>query len=87
MSILGPEAGQRSGIVTFNLAGVHAHDLATLLDEDGVAIRSGHHCAQPLLKKLGIPAAARASFYFYNSSSDIDVLADGIRRAKKVFSV
>lgn len=87
VSILGPEPGQRSGIVTFNLAGVHAHDLATLLDEDGVAIRSGHHCAQPLLKKLGIPAAARASFYFYNNSSDIDALAAGIRRAKKVFSV
>ena len=87
VSILGPGAGQRSGVVTFNLAGVHAHDLATLLDEDGVAIRSGHHCAQPLLKKLGIPAAARASFYFYNTSSDIDALAVGIRRAKKVFSV
>ncbi len=87
ITILGPESDKRSGIVTFNVAGVHAHDLASLLDEDGVAIRSGHHCAQPLLKQLGVPAAARASFYVYNDSSDIDILVASIHRAKKLFSI
>ncbi len=77
----------RAGVLSFNLADIHPHDLATILDEEGIAIRSGHHCAQPLMKWLDIPAASRASFYLYNSPEDVDALKAGLERANEVFKV
>ncbi|WP_054946432.1 cysteine desulfurase [Novosphingobium sp. KN65.2] len=73
------------GIVSFALDGVHPHDLGTILDEEGVAIRAGHHCAQPLMDHLGVPATARASFGLYNDESDIEALLKGIERTRRIF--
>ena len=83
--IYGPAPEHRSGVVSFTLADVHPHDLATILDGAGVCIRAGHHCAQPLMRRLNVPATARASFYVYNDESDIDALIEGIVTAKKLF--
>ncbi len=77
---------ERVGIVSFNLAGVHAHDLGSVLDAEGVAIRSGHHCAQPLVERLGVPATARASFYLYNTEEEVERLAKSVKKAKRIFS-
>ena len=85
LSIYGPEPSLRSGVVSFTLGDVHPHDLATILDGDGVCIRAGHHCAQPLMRRLDVPATARASFYVYNDSADIDALVDGVLKAKEIF--
>ena len=85
ITIYGPPAKERSGVVSFTLDDVHAHDLATILDSDGVCIRAGNHCAQPLMRRLGVAATARASFYVYNDESDIDALVAGIARAKEIF--
>jgi cysteine desulfurase/selenocysteine lyase len=85
IQIYGPEPSLRSGVVSFTLGDVHPHDLATILDGDGVCIRAGHHCAQPLMRRLDVPATARASFYVYNDSSDIDALVEGVMRAKEIF--
>jgi cysteine desulfurase/selenocysteine lyase len=85
--IYGPlDAGRRAGIVAFNLAGLHPHDLAQLLAERGVAIRAGHHCCQPLMQVLGVPATARASFALYNRADDVDALVDAVRWAHRVFA-
>ena len=84
--IYGPPANQRSGVVSFTMNDVHAHDLATILDGEGVCIRAGHHCAQPLMRRLDVPATARASFYVYNDESDIDALVTGIIKAREIFS-
>ncbi|GGN40979.1 cysteine desulfurase [Novosphingobium indicum] len=73
------------GIVSFALDGVHPHDLGTILDEEGVAIRAGHHCAQPLMDSLGVPATARASFGLYSDDSDIEALLKGIERTRRIF--
>ncbi len=78
---------QRGGVVSFNLADVHPHDLATILDEEGIAIRSGHHCAQPLMRWLDVVATSRASFHVYNSYDDIDALRSGLEKARKVFKL
>ncbi|TWT24383.1 cysteine desulfurase [Planomicrobium sp. CPCC 101110] len=87
LSIYGPTDPQkRAGIVTFNLNDVHPHDVATVLDMSGIAVRAGHHCAQPLMKWLQCTATARASFYVYNDESDIDRLVEGLRSAKEYFS-
>jgi len=75
----------RLGILSFNLKGVHAHDLAEVLAKENIAVRAGHHCAQPLHQALGITASVRASFYLYNTKKDVDALVSGIRKAKKVF--
>ena len=83
ITLFGPE--DSSGIVSFMLDGVHPHDLATILDEEGVAIRAGHHCAQPLMDHLGVPATARASFGLYNDENDIAALLRGIERTKRIF--
>ena len=83
--IYGPRPSLRSGVVSFTIADVHPHDLATILDGDGVCIRAGHHCAQPLMRRLDVPATARASFYVYNDSSDIDALVEGVMKAKEIF--
>ncbi|MBU0708733.1 cysteine desulfurase [Patescibacteria group bacterium] len=82
ISILGPKlAEERGALAAFTLDGIHPHDLATVLDAEGVAIRSGHHCAMPLHQKLGIPASARASFCFYNTKDEVSVMIKGIRKA------
>ena len=81
--LLGPETS--AGIVSFVMEGVHPHDLGTILDEEDVAIRAGHHCAQPLMERLGVPATARASFGLYSDESDIEALVRGIERTLKIF--
>jgi cysteine desulfurase / selenocysteine lyase len=87
MRILGPGAGQpRAGIVSFALGDAHAHDVVTFADQDGIALRGGHHCNQPLMRKLGLPSTARASFYLYNTREEIDVLAASLRRIQKFFA-
>ncbi|MET3683685.1 cysteine desulfurase/selenocysteine lyase [Alkalibacillus flavidus] len=83
ITIYGPE--ERAGLVTFNLDDVHPHDLATALDSIGVAVRAGHHCAQPLMKELNVVATARASFYLYNTKNDVDVFVEGLKKAKEFF--
>jgi cysteine desulfurase/selenocysteine lyase len=84
--LYGPaELSQRSGVVSFTLDGVHPHDIATILDGDGVCVRAGHHCAQPLMRRLEVPATARASFYVYNDEADVDALAAGLERTKELF--
>jgi cysteine desulfurase/selenocysteine lyase len=85
LRIYGPPADERSGVVSFTMADVHPHDLATILDGEGVCIRAGHHCAQPLMRRLGVVATARASVYIYNDESDIDALVAGIMKAKEIF--
>ncbi len=86
VKVYGPSAQHKGGVAAFSLAGVHPHDIAQILDEGGVAVRAGHHCAQPLHEKLGIPATARASFYLYNTPAEVDKLIEGLYRVKKVFS-
>ncbi|EIM08145.1 cysteine desulfurase [Planococcus antarcticus DSM 14505] len=87
LEIYGPaDPQQRAGIVTFNLNDVHPHDLATVLDMSGIEVRAGHHCAQPLMKWLEVTATARASFYLYNSESDVDSLVEGLRSTKEYFN-
>ena len=81
----GPE--DSAGILSFTMAGVHPHDIGTILDEAGVAVRAGHHCAQPLMNLLGVPATARASFGLYNSPRDVDRLVDGLMRVTRIFGV
>lgn len=83
LTVYGQAAGAHYGALSFNLEGVHPHDLATILDADGVCIRAGHHCAQPLLHHLGIKACARASFAVYNTRDDIDALVDGLQKARR----
>ncbi|MDQ4075883.1 MAG: cysteine desulfurase [Chloroflexota bacterium] len=86
LRFLGPTAPKKKGgVATFVLEGVHPHDIAATLDEDGVAIRAGHHCAQPLHEHFGIPASARASFYLYNEPWEVDVLVRGIERTRRLY--
>jgi cysteine desulfurase/selenocysteine lyase len=83
----GPKnVNQRVGVVSFNLGDIHAHDLASIMDEDGIAIRSGHHCAQPLMEFLNIPAASRASFYIYNTKEEVDYFIEVLEKARKLFN-
>ncbi|MFP7297374.1 cysteine desulfurase [Neobacillus niacini] len=87
MTIYGPlDASKRAGLVTFNISDVHPHDVATVLDAEGIAVRAGHHCAQPLMKWLKASATARASFYLYNTEDDIDKLVEGLVKTKEYFS-
>jgi cysteine desulfurase/selenocysteine lyase len=85
LTILGPKAEERGGVISFTLADVHPHDVAQILDSEGIAVRAGHHCAMPLHQKLNLPASTRASFYLYNDEADIDALVMGINKVKKVF--
>jgi cysteine desulfurase/selenocysteine lyase len=85
LNVIGPPTSQRGGVVAFTLKGVHPHDISQLLDQDGIAIRAGHHCAMPLHTKLQIPASARASFYIYTSTEEIDKLVAGLHRVRRVF--
>ncbi|EAG6982141.1 cysteine desulfurase [Listeria monocytogenes] len=88
ITIYGPkDASKRCGLVTFNIEGAHPHDIATILDEDGIAIRAGHHCAQPLMKWLDVSSTARASFYIYNTKEEIDALIDGLKLTKEYFGL
>ena len=79
-------AREKASVLSFVLGGVHPHDIGTILDDAGVAIRAGHHCAQPVMERFGVPATARASFAFYNTPAEVDVLADGIKTVKKMFA-
>jgi cysteine desulfurase/selenocysteine lyase len=84
--LFGPkDARDRGGVISFYVGDVHPHDVGTLLDAEGIAVRAGHHCAQPLMRKLGVAATARASLYLYNTAAEVDCLADGIARAKAFF--
>jgi cysteine desulfurase/selenocysteine lyase len=84
LTLYGPP-GERAGVVSFTLADIHPHDLATIADSDGVAIRAGHHCAQPLLRRLGVAATARATFYVYNTPDDVDALVAALEKARALF--
>lgn len=86
ITLYGPEGEDRGGIVTFNLEGVHPHDVATALDGEGIAIRAGHHCAQPLMRALGVQATARASFYFYNTEAEVDCFAEALVKTRDFFA-
>lgn len=83
ITVYGPE--KRAALITFNLADAHPHDVATVLDTEGIAVRAGHHCAQPLMKWLNVTATARASFYLYNTKEDMDLLIDGLLKTKEFF--
>ena len=83
--VLGPSADKKGGVAAFTLEGVHPHDVAQILDRDGIAVRAGHHCAQPLHEKFGIPATSRASFYLYNTKDEVDLLVNGIYKVKEMF--
>jgi cysteine desulfurase/selenocysteine lyase len=92
LQIYGPPAGERGGVVTFNLMQdgemlIHPHDLASILDREGIAIRAGHHCAQPLMDHYGVPATARASFYVYNNTEEVDLLVDALAKAQAIFGL
>jgi cysteine desulfurase / selenocysteine lyase len=86
LRIFGPPPSRRAGVIAFELEGVHPHDLATILDRHGVAIRAGHNCAMPLMERLGVPAVARASFYLYSERDEIDRLVEGLQDAKRIFA-
>ncbi|MBI3021536.1 MAG: cysteine desulfurase [Candidatus Omnitrophica bacterium] len=87
LALYGPPNGaaDRGGVVSFNLAGLHPHDVGTVLDAEGVAIRAGHHCAKPLMRRLGVVATARASFYLYNTKEEVDGLVEAVRAAQAFF--
>jgi cysteine desulfurase/selenocysteine lyase len=88
LAIYGPRDPELiSGVISFNLADVHAHDLASILDTEGVCVRAGHHCTMPLMEKMGWSATTRASFYIYNTEADVDVLCAGLEKAARLFGV
>jgi len=88
LTLQGPtDLDNRGGVVSMVMDGVHAHDLATILDEDGVSVRAGHHCAKPLMRRMGVAATARATFYVYNEEADIDALVTGLRTARELFGM
>src|SRR5688572_25426202 len=85
VKLFGPSADKKGGVAAFTLEGVHPHDVAQILDKDGIAIRAGHHCAQPLHEKFGIPATSRASFYLYSTKEEVDLLVNGLYKVKEMF--
>ena len=88
IKIYGPmDASKRGGVISFNLGDIHPHDLATIIDEDGIAIRSGHHCAQVLMERLDVSATSRASFYIYNTKDEVDAFVKSLHRAKELFRI
>lgn len=88
LTIYGPmDVTKRGGAVSFALGDIHPHDLATILDQDGIAIRAGHHCARPLMKYLEVPATARASFYLYNTPNEVDLLVESLHKARQIFGL
>ena len=88
LAVQGPaDTADRGGAVSFDIPGIHAHDVATILDEQGVAVRAGHHCAKPLMRRLGLTATSRASFYVYNQEDDVDALVDALGVARRLFGL
>ena len=88
LTIHGPrDPAERSGVVSFTLGDVHPHDIATILDGEGIAVRAGHHCCQPLMRRMCLPATARASFYLYTGTDDVDRLVDGLNKARTMFGL
>jgi cysteine desulfurase/selenocysteine lyase len=92
LRVYGPPAEERGGVITFNLIRddellIHPHDLASILDREGIAIRAGHHCAQPLMEHYGVPATARASFYVYNTEEEVDKLVEALHKAQEIFGL
>ena len=85
LKLFGPSADKKGGVAAFTFDGIHPHDVAQILDRDGIAIRAGHHCAQPLHEKFGIPATSRASFYLYNTKEEVDMLVNGIYKVREMF--
>ncbi|MCJ7434772.1 MAG: cysteine desulfurase [Anaerolineales bacterium] len=85
LKVFGPSADKKGGVAAFTFKGVHPHDVAQILDQDGIAVRAGHHCAQPLHERFGIPATTRASFYLYSTKEEVDKLVEGIYKVKRVF--
>jgi cysteine desulfurase / selenocysteine lyase len=85
VKVFGPSADKKGGVAAFTLEGVHPHDVAQILDQDGIAVRAGHHCAQPLHEKFGIPATSRASFYLYSTKVEVDLLVNGVYKVKEMF--
>lgn len=85
VKLFGPAADKKGGVAAFTLQGIHPHDVAQILDQDGIAVRAGHHCAQPLHEKFGIPATSRASFYLYSTKEEVDLLVKGLYKVKEMF--
>jgi cysteine desulfurase/selenocysteine lyase len=86
LRLFGPrDPEERTAVFSFELDGVHPHDVATILDAEGIAIRAGHHCAQLLMRRLGVPATTRASGFVYTTTEEIDRLAEGLEGARKIF--
>jgi cysteine desulfurase / selenocysteine lyase len=86
LKIFGPAPEHKGGVMSFSMEGIHPHDVAALLDRDGIAVRAGHHCAMPLHQKLCLPATSRASFYLYNTLEEIDLLVAGLHKVHKMFA-
>jgi cysteine desulfurase / selenocysteine lyase len=84
VTVYGPPAERRAGILSFNVEGVHPHDVAQVLDFEGIAVRAGHHCTQPLVRRLGVAATTRVSFYLYSLPEEVDRLVDGLKKVKDV---
>jgi len=87
LEIFGPAADHKGAVAAFTMPGIHPHDVAQILDSQGIAVRAGHHCAMPLHDKFNLPATTRASFYVYNSTDDVDLLVDGLKKVQKVFGL
>lgn len=87
VTVFGPPAEYKGGVASFVLKGVHAHDVAQILDQDGIAVRAGHHCAMPLHEKFNVPATSRASFYLYNTLEEVDRLVEAIYKVKYLFKI
>ncbi len=85
--VYGPAMRHRTGVISFTVGDIHAHDLASIMDSEGVCVRAGHHCNQPLMEKLGVAATTRASFYVYNTPAEIDIFMAGIEKAKRIFKI
>jgi cysteine desulfurase/selenocysteine lyase len=87
VSVYGPQADKKGGVVSLSMDGIHPHDIAQILDQDGIAVRAGHHCAMPLHEKLNLPATTRASFYLYNTNSEIDLFVEALYKVYKIFGM
>jgi cysteine desulfurase/selenocysteine lyase len=86
LRISGPGAAERGGVVSFTLEGIHPHDVAQILDSEGIAVRAGHHCAMPLHQRFNIPASTRASLYLYNTRADLGALRKGLEKVIEIFA-
>jgi cysteine desulfurase / selenocysteine lyase len=87
VKVYGPGIEHRTGVISLTVGDIHAHDLATILDSEGICVRAGHHCNQPLMERLDVPATARASFYLYNTPAEVDTLVAGLEKAKAIFKI